>query len=149
MTGVEMQSIRERALSLLADGRASEAIELLMEIIALVDRDKDALAARLLAQLRHRFGAKSEKAPVEQLLLALAQLGADAPASTIAEEPPRPAWLPVKPPSRRDHRADRAARSPAQRLAPGDEGHCRACVGSCLCRMRPPTETAGIHERAG
>jgi transposase len=96
MTGVEMQSIRERALSLLADGRASEAIELLMEIIALVDRDKDALAARLLAQLRHRFGAKSEKAPVEQLLLALEQLGADAPASIIAEEPPGP----VKPPSR-------------------------------------------------
>ena len=72
MNGLDAQSIREKALSLVSDGRGSEAIELLMEIIALVRQDNEALSAKLVAQLRHRFGAKGETVSIGQLLLALA-----------------------------------------------------------------------------
>ena len=126
MDGVDVQSLRARAYSLVSDGRASEAVELLVEIIALVQQDNKALSARLAELLRHRFGAKSEKVALEQLLLALEELKTEAPGSTTVgpgEAPPTgqaPATgeAPAKPPSRKRPPSGRRGKKPLPKDLP-------------------------------
>jgi hypothetical protein len=73
--------LRRRFAMMVAEGRTSDMIELVLELLDHARRNNDALAARLGQMLRQVAGRKSEKVDPAQLALLLDSLGAAVPES--------------------------------------------------------------------
>ncbi len=82
----DLPAIREHLLELVAAGRATEAVEMVLELLGkLRDRNTE-LELQVHKLLRHRWGHQSEKIPEAQLDLLLGLLEDAAPSTPAVEE---------------------------------------------------------------
>jgi transposase len=99
----DLSDVRRKLEQLAAEGRISDLIELVVELLVRMRDSNNALATRLRNALRELYGRKSQKVSSEQLAQMLARVGIegskgaepDAPPSscsneTGAETPPAP-----------------------------------------------------------
>jgi len=77
----DLTDVEQKLRELAAEGRTDELIAMVIDLLAQVQRDNTALAARLHSALRQLYGRKSEKLSVDQLSFLFDELGDTAPQS--------------------------------------------------------------------
>ena len=145
---LDLEDVRRKLVQLAAEGRVSELIELVLQLLVQVRDTNNKLSMRLQSALRELYGRKSQKVSSEQLSLLFSELGADAPtgaadaadagaAQTQPEQglvPPPPE--PPKPPHGRGGRAPLPPSLPRRQhvvVVPAAERVCAQCGGDKKC----------------
>lgn len=144
---LDLEDVRRKLAQLAAEGRVSELIELVLQLLVQLRDTNNKLSVRLHNALRELYGRKSQKISSEQLSL-LFELGTDVPAGAAeaagagaAEAQPEqglvpPPPEPPKPPRGRGGRAPLPPGLPRrQRVVPvpAAERVCQQCGGEKAC----------------
>lgn len=148
---VDLDAVRALLIDMAGRGRTEDAIDLAIGLLARLRDDNTSLHLKLLAELRQRWGRKSEKVSEAQLRLFLDQLAVEVPEG---EAPAGDVPLPEKKtrePSTRKGREPLPASLPRERYVvpvPAAERACAACgaekktigyVESEVLELRPAT----------
>jgi len=80
---LDLEGVRRKLEQLAAEGRISELIELVVDLLAQFRDTNNELSIKLQNALRELYGRKSQKVSSAQLLLLFAELGVDAPAGAL------------------------------------------------------------------
>ena len=129
----DLDEVRRQVESMLADGRATDAVAVLFTIIQSMLRENAGLAARVGALVKQLYGRRSEKIDPNQLRLFLDALSGDPAQQALAVEPPKPVEevLPKPKPRPAPHgRKPLPADLPRETVdlePPREEKHCAAC----------------------
>jgi transposase len=148
----DLRDVRRKLEQLGAEGRVTEIIEIVIDLLARMRDSHNALAMRLANALRELYGRKSQKISTEEISTLLAELGKDAPESAKgAVSPPesaadsadaqgnvpQPSEPPKPPPKRkRGGRAPLPPNLPREpRVVPvaDEERVCPSCGGERAC----------------
>jgi len=150
----DLLDVRRKFEQLAAEGRVSDLIDLVVELLARMRDTNNSLTVRLQNALRELYGRKSQKVSAEQLSSMLASLGPDVPASaaeaaagsTEAGAPPAATKPesglvptppePPKPPRGRGGRAPLPKTLPRRQrkvAVPEEERVCPRCGAARVC----------------
>jgi transposase len=148
----DLSDVRRKLEQLAADGRVSDLIDLVVELLVRMRDSNNALTTRLRNALRELYGRKSQKVSSEQLAQMLAELGLEGSKGTKPEAPPVPPGEaaaaddgdgqvpqppePPKPPRGRQGRSPLPKNLPReQRIVPVPEAErtCSQCGAAKVC----------------
>ncbi|EYF01807.1 putative transposase [Chondromyces apiculatus DSM 436] len=131
----DLDDVRRKLGQLAEEGRTSDLIELVLQMLAQMSETNNALSLRLQTALRELYGRKSQKISAAQLSLLFAELGPEASAQPERELVPQPPE-PPKPPSPRGGRSPRPPhleRKQRRVTVPASERVCPRCGKDKAC----------------